>query len=70
MEVGIQFPDDFGAVSEIEEREAAVYALVPWYKWCDLHWWERASIVAHYRTHLLIEAHISEAEYQASKPKK
>lgn len=50
-----------GIVPEYEEREAAVFALVPWAEWDNLNWHERASAVAHYRTHYSIEAHVNDA---------
>lgn len=53
-----------GAVPELEEREAAVYCSIPWYIWTELPWQERSSCVAHYRLHLMIEAHIEDAQAQ------
>lgn len=51
-------------VPELEEREAAVYTLVPWERWAELHWWDRSCAVAHYRTHLLIDMHMYDAQKQ------
>lgn len=67
INVGIQYLTDMGIVPELEEREAAVYCLIPWNEWYKLSWYDRSSMVAHYRMHLMIEAHIHDAEYQHMK---
>lgn len=58
-----------GAVPEYECREAAVYTHVPWATWLTMDGRERAAAVAHYRAHLLIEAHINDASEKASEAK-
>lgn len=64
LDVGIQFTSELGLVPEIEEREAAVFCQVPYYVWTELPWQERSSCLAHYRLHLMIEAHIDDAQAQ------
>jgi hypothetical protein len=54
-----------GLVPELECREAAVYVHVPWSEWIELDARDRASAVAHYRTQLLIKAHIDDASSKA-----
>lgn len=68
LDTQIQVESDLpGVVPEYECREAAVYTQRSWEQWLALEWQERAASVAHYRVHLAIEAHISDA--QASKVK-
>lgn len=72
MDVGILLePQQPGLVPELEAREAAVYVHVSWKDWCDvLDGRERAAAVAHYRTQLLIKAHIEdEAKHVAERAK-
>lgn len=49
-----------GIVTEYEARESAIYLGYTWTEWMQLHWFERASAVAFYRTHLSIQAHIND----------
>lgn len=56
-----------GEVPEYECREAAVYVHVSWFEWTtNMNGWERACAVAHYRTHLSLEAHVSDAAEKSS----
>ena len=49
-------------IPEFEAREAAQYVHCPWTNWMEnLTWFDRAKAVAHYRTHLSIEAHVADA---------
>jgi hypothetical protein len=51
-----------GMVPEYEAREAAVYSHCPWTTWTqEYNSYERACAVAHYRIHLAIESHVSDA---------
>lgn len=56
-----------GLVPEFECREAAVFGHYNWTQWLRLTDYEKAAVVAHYRTHLTIDAHISDAAERASK---
>jgi hypothetical protein len=67
VDVGLTFEASFGMVPELEEREAAVFVHCPWSTWLDLHPFERAAHVAHYRLHLLIDAHVQDAAEAAAK---
>lgn len=58
---GIEIKANNGFVPEYEEREAAVFALIPWANWEIIPWQERAAAVAHYRMHNLIESHVNDA---------
>lgn len=62
MDVGIVVtPAQPGLVPEFECREAAVYVHVSWKDWNEiLDSRERAAAVAHYRTQLLIKAHVED----------
>lgn len=51
----VKHPTEF--VSEYDAREAAIFALIPWPQFQEMHWSERARVVAHYRMHNLIELH-------------
>lgn len=59
----------FGTVPEFEEREAARYCALSWTDWTNkADWYDRAGAVAHYRTHLSVEAHLHDAaEFAANK---
>ena len=58
---GIAFENHIpGVVTEYEAREASIYLGYTWQEWLGLHWFERASAVSHYRTHLAIQAHIND----------
>ena len=48
-------------VPEFEEREAATFVQVSWAEWLEMDWQEKASAIAHYRAHNLIEAHVQHA---------
>lgn len=61
LQTGITIENQGDFVPEYEEREAAVFVLVPWHLWEDLPWQERAAAVAHYRMHHLIQSHIDDA---------
>jgi hypothetical protein len=37
-------------------REAAVFTHIPWPAFQEMDWRERARVVAHYRTHNLVES--------------
>jgi hypothetical protein len=62
MDSGISVESEIpGLVPEYECREAAHFVGVPWRGWLKLEGEERASAVAHYRMHLLIDAHVADA---------
>jgi hypothetical protein len=61
VNTGIAIQSNNGFVPEYEEREAAVFALIPWSEWDSLSWYERAAAVAHYRMHQTIETHVNDA---------
>lgn len=62
IEVGGGLP---GYVPEYECREACVYAVATWYDWLHvMDGLDRAAAVAHYRVHLMIDAHINDAAEQ------
>ena len=52
---------------EIEEREAAIFCGYTWKEWLEFDLldqegrWNRASGIAHYRLHYLIEQHVNDA---------
>jgi hypothetical protein len=54
-------------VPEIEEREAALFCGYTWKEWQQFELtdpagrWERASGIAHYRMHSMIERHVDES---------
>ena len=48
-------------VSEFECREAAAFVHVSWRQWQALISDERAKAIAHYRMHIVIETHVSDA---------
>lgn len=50
-----------GLVPPYEEREAALFGNYTWGAWRMLHYGDRAMGVAHYRLHLLVEMHRSDA---------
>lgn len=56
-----------GLVPEVEEREAAIFNGYTWKEWLEFDLldpegrWHRASGIAHYRAHHLIEMHTEEA---------
>jgi hypothetical protein len=56
-----------GVVPEIEEREAAIFCGYTWKEWLEFSLTEpegrynRASGIAHYRLHFMIEAHRDDA---------
>lgn len=52
---------ELGVVPEYEAREAAVYVHCPWDKWIELSYSDRAYGVAHFRTHLALQAHVQQA---------
>lgn len=75
LNLEIAFETQPGLVPEYECREACVYLGYKWSDWEQLHWFDRASAVAHYRTHALIEAHINDeirldAETKARRPRR
>lgn len=55
-----------GFVPEYDCREAAVYVGIPWPQWVELDMRERASVVAHHRVHMLLEAHVNDAASRKS----
>lgn len=57
--ITIQGPTDL--VPEYDEREAAIYSLIPWNQWDKMSYGDRVGVVAHYRVHQQIEAHIHQA---------
>lgn len=61
INIDLEIPSEYGLVPEYEERETAVYVGYTWEKWLDIEYSERAKAIAHYRTHLAIEAHIEDA---------
>lgn len=64
LTTGIEIKSNNGFVPEYEEREAAVFSLIPWVNWENLNWYDRAAAVAHYRMHNIIDAHINDAAEQ------
>ena len=66
IDVGLAYPGENGMVPEYELREACVYCNYTWTDWLTLTTDERAMCVAQYRTHLLIEAHVNDAQNQHS----
>lgn len=66
INVGITIESNEGYVSEYECREACLYSGYTWPDWYNLDITERATCVAHYRMHMLIEAHVNEAVYKFS----
>lgn len=56
-----------GLVPELEEREAAIFCGYTWKEWQEFSLldpigrWERASCIAHYRLHNLIQQHTEDA---------
>jgi hypothetical protein len=58
---------EYGFVSELEEREAAVYVLYTWSDWQQLDWRDRAAAIAQHRLKNLIDSHVAHAEYMAGK---
>lgn len=63
---GIEFATDAEYVSEYEAREAARFGGYNYMQWLELEPEERALGVAHYRTHLMLEAHIADAAEKAA----
>ena len=56
-----------GQVPEYECREAAVFVGVTWRDWQNvLLGEERAYAVAHYRMHLMLDAHMNDAAWRQS----
>lgn len=53
-------------VSELEQREAAVYTHTPWPDYEEFDWYDKAQMVAHYRIHLLIDMHVQDASEKYS----
>lgn len=56
---------EFEMVSEYEEREAAVFASIPWIEWLTIDTRERAACVAHYRLHSQVRMHSDDAVARA-----
>lgn len=54
-------------MSEYETREAMVYCNYNMIEWMQIDYTERARAVAQYRSHSLIEAHVSDAVDKAPK---
>lgn len=50
-----------GLVPEYEAREAAVYCNYKPKEFYELDWWEKASCVAQYRLHRIVEMHAQDA---------
>lgn len=68
--MGIELPrSEWGLVPELEERESAVFVGYRWTEWTELDYRERARSVAHYRIHLMIDAHTQEAVHQDAERK-
>lgn len=62
INVGIEVHNEIsGVVPEYETLEAAVYCGYTLLDWYELDYFERASLVAQYRLHLSIEAHVNDA---------
>lgn len=61
VDAGIAIESVLDFVPEYEQREAAVYCQFNWTDWSELDSRERAACIAHYRIHLAIEAHVSDA---------
>ena len=67
VSTGIAYGQTFpGCVSQIEEREAAVYCHYTPLEFGGLPLEERAACVAQYRLHWLVESHIQDAVSQAA----
>lgn len=69
INIDISFESQLDLVPELEEREAAVYVNASWAEWCAMGWQERAAAIAHYRLHILIDAHIQDAIDRESRRK-
>lgn len=67
MKVGLTFETDDGLVPDYECREAAIFAGYTQPQWVNLEWYERAAVIAHYRVHNLVEAHVHDAADQERK---
>lgn len=61
---------EFEMVSEYEEREAAVFAGIPWIEWMTIDTRERAACVAHYRLHGLTQLHSQDAVARAEEQRR
>ena len=62
LHTGITMPPPYpGLVPQLEEREAARFAAIPWTEWERMERSERARVVAHHRLHNMIEMHVSDA---------
>lgn len=49
-------------IPELEERDAAQFTHVSWLEWCEsVSWRDKAKMLAHYRMHNMIEAHVQDA---------
>ncbi len=48
-------------VPDFEQREAAVFCRYNWGEWQRLDWQGRASSIAHFRLHNLVELHKNDA---------
>ncbi len=69
IRTGISFGDprtELGMVAEYEEREAAVFAGIPWLDWLAMPMSERAACVAHARLHHMVSMHAQDAEQRDS----
>lgn len=63
---GISFEETAGQVPEFEAREACIYTNYNWSEWIELEVDERALLIAQYRMHNLIEAHVNDAASRKS----
>lgn len=67
VNAGIAIASEHGEVPDYEAREAMIYCNYNMLEWMQIDWTERARAVAQYRTHSLIEAHVSDAIDKAPK---
>lgn len=71
VRVGIEIHNElYGTVPEYEALEAATYCGYTLVQWLELDYTERASLVAQYRIHLSIEAHVQDAVTRAANRKR
>ena len=59
-----------GLVSEVEEREAAIFNGYTWREWRDLDYFDRVRGAAHFRVHHLIQLHNAETEIKAAETRR
>jgi hypothetical protein len=66
VNIDITMESMLGIVPELEQREAALFCGYGWREYQELDWQERSLTVAHYRIHIMIENHVSDAANKKS----